>query len=192
MGGCAVNFLQRMIGEENYQLVRQIKQIWDPQGIFNPGKIVDTPPMNTNLRHWPNQPVADVETVFDFSAEQGLQRAAELCSGSGDCRKTHLTGGTMCPSYMATKNEIDSTRGRANMLRNVLTNGAVAGESAKESLASEDLKQAMDLCLSCKGCKRECPSNVDVGKMKAEFCKPIMINTECRLGLNASLVLPSK
>ena len=162
-------FLQRMIGEENYQLVRQIKRIWDPQGIFNPGKIVDTPPMNTNLRHWPNQPVADAETVFDFSAEQGLQRAAELCSGSGDCRKTHLTGGTMCPSYMATKNEIDSTRGRANMLRSVLTNGAVAGESAKKSLASEDLKQAMDLCLSCKGCKRECPSNVDVGKMKAEF-----------------------
>ena len=162
-------FLQRMIGEENYQLIRQVKQIWDPQGIFNPGKIVDTPPMNTSLRHWPNQPVADVETVFDFSAEQGLQRAAELCSGSGDCRKTHLTGGTMCPSYMATKNEIDSTRGRANMLRNVLTNGAVAGESAKESLANEDLKQAMDLCLSCKGCKRECPSNVDVGKMKAEF-----------------------
>ena len=81
-------FLQRMIGEENYQLVRQVKQIWDPQGIFNPGKIVDTPPMNTNLRYWPNQPVANVETVFDFSAEQGLQRAAELCSGSGDCRKT--------------------------------------------------------------------------------------------------------
>ena len=162
-------FLQRMIGEANYELVRQVKQIWDPFGIFNPGKIVDTPPMNTNLRHWPDQPVAKVETVFDFSAEQGLQRAAELCSGSGDCRKTHLTGGTMCPSYMATKNEIDSTRGRANMLRNVLTNGAVAGLSAKDSLASEDLKQAMDLCLSCKGCKRECPSNVDVGKMKAEF-----------------------
>ena len=162
-------FLQRMIGEENYQLVRQVKQIWDPLAIFNPGKIVDTPPMNTSLRHWPNQLVADVATVFDFSAEQGLQRAAELCSGSGDCRKTHLTGGTMCPSYMATKNEIDSTRGRANVLRNVLTNGAVAGVAAEKSLASEDLKQAMDLCLSCKGCKRECPSNVDVGKMKAEF-----------------------
>jgi len=102
-------FLQRMIGDENYKIVRQVKQIWDPLGIFNPGKIVDTPPMNTSLRHWPNQPVADVETVFDFSAEQGLQRAAELCSGSGDCRKTHLTGGTMCPSYMATKNEADST-----------------------------------------------------------------------------------
>ena len=166
-------FLQRMIGDENYQLVQQVKQIWDPQGIFNPGKIVDTPPMNTSLRHWPGQSVADVETVFDFSNEQGLQRAAEMCSGSGDCRKTHLTGGTMCPSYMATKREADSTRGRANMLRHVLTHG-VSGEAAGSTesravLANDDLKQTMDLCLSCKGCKRECPSNVDVGKMKAEF-----------------------
>ena len=95
-------FLQKMIGEENYQLVKQIKQIWDPQGIFNPNKIVDTPPMSTSLRYQPGQPTADVETVFDFSAEQGLQRAAELCSGSGDCRKTHLTGGTMCPCLLYT------------------------------------------------------------------------------------------
>ena len=162
-------FLQQMIGEKNYQLVKQIKQIWDPQGIFNPNKIVDTPPMNTSLRYQPGQKTADVKTVFDFSAEQGLQRAAELCSGSGDCRKTHLTGGTMCPSYMATKNEVDSTRGRANMLRKVLTDGAATGADARVGLANEDLKQAMDLCLACKGCKRECPSNVDVGKMKAEF-----------------------
>lgn len=158
-------FLPQMIGEENYQLIKQVKSIWDPNGIFNPNKIVDTPPMNTGLRHWPDQPLAEVETVFDFSQEQGLQRAAELCSGSGDCRKTELTGGTMCPSYMATKNEADSTRGRANMLRHVLTDNA----DAKNPLDSQQLKEVMDLCLSCKGCKSECPSNVDVGKMKAEF-----------------------
>ena len=158
-------FLPQMIGEENYRLIKQIKSIWDPQGIFNPNKIVDTPPMNTGLRHWPDQPLADVETVFDFSQEQGLQRAAELCSGSGDCRKTELTGGTMCPSYMATKDEADSTRGRANMLRHVLTDNA----DAKNPLDNQQLKDVMDLCLSCKGCKSECPSNVDVGKMKAEF-----------------------
>ena len=158
-------FLPQMIGEENYQLIKQIKNIWDPKGIFNPNKIVDTPPMNTGLRHWPDQPLSNVKTVFDFSHEQGLQRAAELCSGSGDCRKTQLTGGTMCPSYMATKNEADSTRGRANMLRHVLTDNA----DAKNPLDSRQLKDVMDLCLSCKGCKSECPSNVDVGKMKAEF-----------------------
>ncbi len=161
-------FLQRMVGEQNYQLIKQVKQIWDPQGIFNPNKIVNTPPMNTSLRYQPEQATAEVETVFDFSAEQGLQRAAELCSGSGDCRKTHLSGGTMCPSYMATKNEADSTRGRANLLRQVLTAGATKSDG-RQALANEDLKQAMDLCLACKGCKRECPSNVDVGKMKAEF-----------------------
>lgn len=158
-------FLPQMIGDKNYQLIKQIKDIWDPNGIFNPNKIVNTPPMNTSLRHWPEQPLSDIETVFDFSHEQGLQRAAELCSGSGDCRKTQLTGGTMCPSYMATKNEADSTRGRANMLRHVLTDNA----DAKNPLDSQQLKQVMDLCLSCKGCKSECPSNVDVGKMKAEF-----------------------
>ena len=158
-------FLERMIGPKNYKLIKKIKQIWDPENIFNPNKIVDTPPMNTQLRYEPGQGTREIKTVFDFSNEQGVLRAAELCNGSGDCRKTHLSGGTMCPSYMATRDEADSTRGRANMLRHVLTNPT----NETNPFDNEDLKQVMDLCLSCKGCKRECPSNVDVGKMKAEF-----------------------
>ena len=158
-------FLESMIGEQNYQLIKRVKQIWDPNNVFNPNKIVDTPPMNAQLRYAPGQQTRDLETVFDFSHEQGILRAAELCSGSGDCRKTQFAGGTMCPSYHATRDEKDSTRGRANMLRHVLTNPT----NQTQPLDNEDLKQVMDLCLSCKGCKRECPSNVDVGKMKAEF-----------------------
>lgn len=158
-------FLEKMIGSRNYAVIKEFKNAWDPANIFNPNKIVDTPPMNTQLRYQPGQTTRELETIFDFSHEQGVLRAAELCSGSGDCRKTHLAGGTMCPSYMVTKDEKDSTRGRANMLRHVLTNPA----NEAEPFDSEDLKQVMDLCLSCKGCKRECPSNVDVGKMKAEF-----------------------
>ncbi|MFT7632363.1 MAG: FAD/FMN-containing dehydrogenase/Fe-S oxidoreductase [Mariniblastus sp.] len=158
-------FLETMIGEKNYAIVQQIKQIWDPQGVFNPNKIVNTPPMNTQLRYQPGQATPEIETVFDFSHEQGVLRAAELCNGSGDCRKTQLSGGTMCPSYMATRNEADSTRARANMLRHVLTEPT----NPDNPFDNEELKQVMDLCLSCKGCKRECPSNVDVGKMKAEF-----------------------
>ncbi len=158
-------FLERMVGTKNYELIKQIKRLWDPNNIFNPNKIVETPPMNTQLRYKPGQGTREVATVFDFSNEQGVLRAAELCSGSGDCRKTHLSGGTMCPSYMATRDEADSTRGRANMLRHVLTHPT----NESNPFDNEDLKQVMDLCLSCKGCKRECPSNVDVGKMKAEF-----------------------
>ncbi len=158
-------FLEQMIGSENYQLIKQVKRIWDPVGVFNPDKIVDTPPMNTGLRYEPGQSTRELETVFDFSAEQGIQRAAELCNGTGDCRKLATTGGTMCPSYMATRNERDTTRARANLLRQVLTEPV----DPQRPLANEELKQVMDLCLSCKGCKRECPTNVDVGKMKAEF-----------------------
>ena len=109
-----------MIGAENYELLRSIKKIWDPNGIFNPGKIVDAPPMDTSLRY-SQTPTREVATVMDFSDTGGIQRAAELCSGSGDCRKTELTGGVMCPSYMATRNEKDTTRARANVLRQVLT-----------------------------------------------------------------------
>ena len=158
-------FLEKMIGSKNYEVIKQIKQIWDPNGVFNPNKIVDTPPMNSQLRYYPGQTTPDIPTVFDFSKEQGVVRAAELCNGSGDCRKTHLAGGTMCPSYMATRNESDTTRARANMLRHVLTNPT----NESNPFDNEDLMQVMDLCLSCKGCKRECPSNVDIGKLKAEF-----------------------
>lgn len=155
-------FIPLMVGEKNYRLFQEIKKLWDPKGIFNPGKIVNTPPMDSSLRYAGNQEDAQVNTYFDFGPIS-LQQHAEQCNGSGDCRKTPGAGGTMCPSYMATRNERDTTRARANMLRELLT------QEGANALGREELKDVMDLCLSCKGCKSECPSNVDVGKMKAEF-----------------------
>ena len=161
-------FLESMIGSENYELLRSIKRIWDPNGIFNPGKIIDAPPMDSSLRYLQTS-TQDVATVMDFADTGGLQRAAEMCSGSGDCRKTELTGGVMCPSYMATRNEKDTTRARANVLRQVLTENNIGDFGGTESpLVDSRLNDVMDLCLACKGCKSECPSNVDVAKMKAE------------------------
>jgi len=157
-------FIPFMIGEKNYQLLRQLKQAWDPKNIFNPGKIVDTPAMDTSLRFEAGQQTREFDTVLNFDQNYGYLRAAEQCNGSGDCRKTHISGGTMCPSYMATKDEKDTTRARANILREVLTHS-----TDKNAFDSESIKDVMDLCLSCKGCKSECPSNVDVAKLKAEF-----------------------
>jgi FAD/FMN-containing dehydrogenase/Fe-S oxidoreductase len=157
-------FLEQMIGANNYALVEQVKHCWDPGNIFNPGKIVATPPMDEHLRYQPDAQTQEVKTVFDWSSTHGVLRAAEMCNGSGDCRKPHLAGGTMCPSYMATLDEQNTTRARANMLRNVLT------QSPQENpFDDESLKQVLDLCLSCKGCKKECPSTVDMAKLKAEF-----------------------
>ncbi|MEM9324080.1 MAG: FAD-linked oxidase C-terminal domain-containing protein [Bacteroidota bacterium] len=157
-------FIPKMLGEHNYGLVKAVKATWDPEGIFNPGKIVDTPPMDTSLRFEKGQQTREFETMFDFSENQGYLRTAELCNGSGDCRKSELSGGTMCPSYMATRNEKETTRARANILREILT------RSEKDNpFDSEDIKEVMDLCLSCKGCKSECPSNVDLTKLKAEW-----------------------
>lgn len=155
-------FIPLMVGEKNYQLFRQIKQLWDPKGIFNPGKIVDTPPMDEHLRYSGLAEDAAVITYFDFGP-MSMQQHAEQCNGSGDCRKSPAAGGTMCPSYMATRNEKDTTRARANILRELMT------QSPKNALARPEIKDVMDLCLSCKGCKAECPSNVDVGKLKAEY-----------------------
>jgi FAD/FMN-containing dehydrogenase len=109
-------FIPLMLGEKNYQTLRQIKHAWDPDNIFNPGKITDTAPMDSSLRYEPGKPVRQIETVFDFSHDGGILRAAEKCNGSGDCRKSHLIGGTMCPSYMASKDENTTTRARANIL----------------------------------------------------------------------------
>ncbi len=157
-------FIPFMIGEHNYYLLKQVKESWDPQNIFNPGKIIDTPPMDVSLRYYPGQVTPNIRTYFDWSSTDGIVRAAEQCNGSGDCRKSHLSGGTMCPSYMATHNEKDTTRARANILREMLN-------SPKEGnrFDHEQIKEVMDLCLSCKGCKSECPSNVDMARMKAEF-----------------------
>ena len=157
-------FIPLMIGEHNYQLIRELKQVWDPRNIFNPGKIVDTPPMDTFLRFEKDQETKEFDTILDFSENQGILRAAEQCNGSGDCRKTHLSGGTMCPSYMATRDEKDTTRARANILREMMTRSAKSNP-----FAQDEIKDVMDLCLSCKGCKSECPSNVDVGKLKQEW-----------------------
>lgn len=158
-------FIRFMVGDACYALMRRVKEAFDPSGLFNPGKIIDTPPMDTSLRHGPGQPTPDYATVFNFTATLGLLRAAEKCNGSGDCRKTALMGGTMCPSYMATRNEQDTTRARANMLRHVLTHP----RDAARPFDSEEIAGVMDLCLSCKGCKSECPSNVDLARLKAEW-----------------------
>jgi FAD/FMN-containing dehydrogenase/Fe-S oxidoreductase len=156
-------FIPQMVGEKNYRLIREIKQVWDPHNIFNPGKIVDTPPMNTMLRYEPGQQTPAFPTLFRFHKQDILQHA-EQCNGSGDCRKTHLSGGTMCPSFMATRNEKDTTRARANILREFLTHS-----TKPNRYDNKEIYDVMDLCLSCKGCKSECPSNVDVAKLKAEF-----------------------
>jgi len=156
-------FIPQMVGKKNYELLKQIKYTWDPENIFNPNKIVDTPSMNTMLRYTPGQQTPKFNTIFRYNNQDVLQHA-EQCNGSGDCRKTALSGGTMCPSYMATKNEKDTTRARANILREFLTNS-----DKLNRFDHKEIYEVMDLCLSCKGCKSECPSNVDVAKLKAEF-----------------------
>ncbi|MEQ9285848.1 MAG: FAD-linked oxidase C-terminal domain-containing protein [Cyclobacteriaceae bacterium] len=157
-------FIRTMIGDQNYRLLEDLKQTWDPKGIFNPGKITNTPPMDSNLRYEADRKEPEIKTYFDWSKNQGVLRSAELCNGSGDCRKSPISGGTMCPSFMATRNEKDTTRSRANILREVLTNSEKINR-----FDSEEVKEVMDLCLSCKGCKSECPSNVDMARLKAEF-----------------------
>jgi FAD/FMN-containing dehydrogenase/Fe-S oxidoreductase len=157
-------FIPLMIGEENYELLKEIKHSFDPHNIFNPGKIVNAYKMDESLRYETDQKTAEIPTALDFSDSQGILRAAEKCNGSGDCRKPSAAGGTMCPSYRATRNEKDTTRARANALREVLTHS-----TNKNKFDSPVLKEAFDLCLSCKACASECPSNVDVAALKAEY-----------------------
>jgi FAD/FMN-containing dehydrogenase/Fe-S oxidoreductase len=156
-------FIKQMVGEKNYNLLKQVKNTWDPQHIFNPNKIVDTPSMNTMLRYEPGQLTPEFKTIFRFHQQDILQHA-EQCNGSGDCRKTHLLGGTMCPSFMATRDEKDTTRARANILREFLTHS-----DQENRYNHKEIYDVMSLCLSCKACKSECPSNVDMAKLKAEF-----------------------
>lgn len=157
-------FIKKMVGEHNYELLREVKQLWDPQDIFNPGKIVDAKDMLTDLRYNEDQETRDIDTYYSFKDSDGILRLAEKCNGSGDCRKTELSGGTMCPSYHATREEKDTTRARANVLREFLT------RSEKDNpFDHSEIKEILDLCLSCKGCKSECPSNVDMAKLKGEW-----------------------
>ena len=163
-GRLRAEFIEDMIGPENYELLKKVKNIFDPENIFNPGKIIDAPPMDEELRYDPGRTEPEISTVMDFSDSQGILRGAENCNGSGDCRKPAEAGGTMCPSYRATRNEKDTTRARANALREFLTH------SKKENrFDHEELKEVLELCISCKGCKSECPSNVDMAAYKAEF-----------------------
>jgi FAD/FMN-containing dehydrogenase/Fe-S oxidoreductase len=155
-------FQRKMYGPVLYEAFRTIKSTFDPYNLLNPGKIVDAPPLTANLRYGPAYVTPQVPTTFDFSAEGGIVRAAELCAGVGECRKTRA--GTMCPSYQATRDEQHSTRGRANALRLALT-----GQADLRGLTDPALRGALDLCLECKACKAECPTNVDMARLKAEF-----------------------
>ncbi len=155
-------FIEKMFGPVLYDAFREVKRAFDPQGVFNPGKIVDTPPLTANLRYGAGYRTPDPVAYFDYADHGGLGRAVEMCSGLGVCRKQ--TDGTMCPSYMATLEEKHSTRGRANTLRL-----AMAGRLAAERLDDQDVYEVLDLCLECRACKAECPVGVDVGRFKSEF-----------------------
>ena len=155
-------FMARMFGDELYGAFREIKRTFDPDGIFNPGKIVDAPPLTSNLRFGASYRTQSAETHFDYTEHGGFAGAVEMCSGLGACRKTGA--GTMCPSFMATREETHSTRGRANALRL-----ALSGKLGESGLTDEAVKDALDLCLECRACKTECPVGVDVGRMKSEF-----------------------
>lgn len=157
-------FIPMMIGDHNYELLKEIKKTWDPHALFNPGKITETPAMNSSLRSEPGKPERKIDTLFSFEDDLGILRAVEKCNGSAACRKTELAGGTMCPSYQGTRDERNTTRARANILREFLSNSTRANP-----FSHQEIYEVMDLCLSCKACKSECPSSVDMAKLKAEF-----------------------
>ncbi len=153
---------ERLFGPTLYKAFQNVKAIFDPRNLLNPGKVVNAPAMTENLRYGVAYRAAQIHTHYDFTREGGFARAVEMCSGMGICRKT--LEGTMCPSYMATRDEEHSTRGRANALR-----AALSGHLPLEELTSKRMYDVLDLCLECKGCKGECPANVDMAKIKYEF-----------------------
>jgi FAD/FMN-containing dehydrogenase/Fe-S oxidoreductase len=163
-GRVRASFLEFMVGNSNYQLLKEIKTVWDKNNVFNAGKIIEAKAIDKDLRYEIDRTEPVIETLLDFSETGGILNLAEKCNGSGDCRKLAVSGGTMCPSYMATKDEKDTTRARANMLREFLTTS-----NQKNKFNHPEIKEILDLCLSCKGCKFECPSNVDMAAIKAEF-----------------------
>jgi len=156
-------FVEFMLGAEVFGLLKEVKAAFDPHHLLNPGKIIDAAPMDENLRVDPDSPDPTIATWFDWSADMGLLRAAEKCNGAGACRKS-VGRGTMCPSYMATHEERHTTRARANVFRTLLTE-----QHPDQALSADELYEALDLCVSCKGCKSECPANVDMARMKAEY-----------------------
>ena len=157
-------FIPLLFGESVYGLMRETKQWWDPEGVFNARKIVDTPPMDTSLRYEVTEGEAHGKSYFDFSAQKGWLCAIEQCNGSGDCRKSYAFGGTMCPGFRATGEESHTTRARANLLRELLTH-----PKTEKIYDQPEILEALETCVSCKACKSECPSNVDIARFKAEF-----------------------
>ena len=155
-------FTEKMFGPVLYDAFRTVKRTFDPAALFNPGKITGSPPITENLRYGAGYVTPDPVTFFDYAEHGGLGRAVEMCSGLGACRKT--LEGTMCPSYMATREEKHSTRGRANTLRL-----AMAGRLGDAALTDHDVREVLDLCLECRACKAECPVGVDVARFKSEF-----------------------
>ncbi len=155
-------FNERLFGPRVYDAFRQVKRAWDPKNLMNPGNIVDASPMTEHLRYSPAYRTWEPKTLLDFSGQGGFAAAVEMCNGIGVCRKK--LEGTMCPSYMATRDEEHSTRGRANALRAVLS-----GQLPPSEFTGRRLYEVMDLCLECKACKAECPANVDMAKLKYEF-----------------------
>ena len=153
---------EAFFGKELYGLYRQVKQIFDPEHLLNPGSVVEAEPMTENLRYGPEYDVISLREHVDFSEDMGFHRAVEMCNGAGICRKR--TTGTMCPSFMVTREEEHSTRGRANMLR-----AAISGQLPAEAFTSPRMYEVMDLCIGCKACKAECPSSVDMAKIKFEW-----------------------
>ncbi len=156
-------FIPVMYGDDIYCVFKELKKCWDSDNIFNAGKIVDTPPMDTHLRYDEEQPYPNIKTYFNFEEDKGLLCAIEQCNGSGDCRKSNEFRGTLCPSYREAKEEKFATRARANVLRELLTRPAT-----EKIFDAPEIKQILDYCLSCKACKSECPSNVDMARIKAE------------------------
>ncbi|MCH6233170.1 FAD-binding and (Fe-S)-binding domain-containing protein [Cognataquiflexum rubidum] len=152
---------ERFFGPNLYQALKDVKQLFDPENLMNPGKIVEAQSIENNLRYGVGYVDASAQTQFKYKAENSFKESVHMCTGVGECRK--IIGGTMCPSFKATRDEEHSTRGRANALRL-----AMSGQLDKDGLGSERLREAMDLCLSCKACKSECPSNVDMAKMKSD------------------------
>jgi FAD/FMN-containing dehydrogenase/Fe-S oxidoreductase len=161
--GLARSWLNRHVfGDEIYAAFQAVKASFDPENRMNPGKIVDSPQIDEFLRYGPQYRTIEFKSQFDWSADGGFVGAVEVCTGQGYCRK--VENGTMCPSFMVTRDERDSTRGRANALRN-----ALSGRLPHETLTSKELYDVMDLCVGCKACQSECPSSVDMSRMRSEF-----------------------
>ncbi len=185
-GRLRAEFIPQMVGKENYTLMVKLKEIFDPKHLLNPGKIINADPMDDAFRYL--KPPVDrlKKPVFDWSDDVDFLGAVERCNGSADCIKGVKAGGAMCPSYMGTREEKNSTRGRANVLRAFLQ-----GKKFEEDLSIKEVTEVLDLCLSCKACKSECPSGVDMAALKAEFMQHVhdIEGVKFSAGLMANLPL---